>query len=161
MEDKATIVNCGLGDKIGKINLYRNLTNPGGSSVIQYDNTMPTETVRIISLDAYLSENQIATSKVKYIWIDTEGFEAKVLLGAKNLLKENPAPIFMECNLKAWDESGHFEDMMTLLSENYSHFVHIQSGKIYPLEALRTMERPNNGFGQIGDIFLIKRGAID
>lgn len=85
----------------------------------------------------------------------------QVLLGAKNLIRENPAPIFMECNLKAWDKSGCFEDMMALLAESYSHFIHVQGGeKIYPLEALRTMERPNKPLGQIGDIFLIRKGAI-
>ena len=78
------------------------------------------------------------------------------------MLKENPAPIFMECNLRAWDNSGCFEDMMTLLAEGYSHFIHFYNGeKLYPLDALRTMERPNNDLGQIGDIFLIRHGAID
>lgn len=68
----------------------------------------------------------------------------------------------MECNLRAWDESGLFEDMMALLSESYSHFIHFWHGEIlYPLEALRTMERPNNPLGQISDIFLIRKGAID
>ena len=68
----------------------------------------------------------------------------------------------MECNLRLWDNSGYFESMMTLLTKNYSHFIHVQGGEtVYPLEALRTIKRPNNLGGQIGDIFLIKKGAID
>ena len=67
----------------------------------------------------------------------------------------------MELNLRAWDNSGLFDDMMTLLAEGYSHFIHFWQGEtLYPLDALRTMERPNNPLGQMGDIFLIRKGAI-
>ena len=161
MRNKAMAVNCGLGNTFDEMTMYRNLVNPGGNSVFQRKKDMPTETIKIIPLDSYLAEKKIAAQEVKYIWIDTEGFEAQVLLGAQNLLRENPAPIFMECNLRAWDNSGCFDDMINLLAEGYSHFVHFYNGeKLYPLDALRTMERPNNPLGQIGDIFLIRRGAI-
>lgn len=160
-DNKATAVNCGLGDKSGEMKMYRNLENPGGNSVFGNKN-MPNETIKIMPLDDYFAKNKIAARDVKYIWIDTEGFEPQVLLGAKNLLRENPAPIFMECNLRAWDSSGAFDNMMALLAENYSHFIHFYRGeKLYPLDALRTMERPNNALGQCGDIFLIRKGAID
>ena len=122
----------------------------------------PTETVKIMPLDAYFAEQKIAAQDVKYVWIDTEGFEPQVILGAKNLLSENPAPVFMECNLRTWDKSAALEPMPALLSEHYSHFVHVQGGdEVYPLDALRTLERPDNPSGQIGDIFLIRKGALD
>ena len=87
----------------------------------------------------------------------------QVLLGAKNLIANNPAPIFMECNLNAWHKSGHFEEILTLLSESYSHFILFHNGEeiLYPLEALPTLERPKDTLGQIGDIFLIRKGTID
>ena len=161
-DDKATVVNSGLGDKTDEMTMYKWIGNPGGNTVFQYLGNMPTETIKIIPLDDYFAKNKIAARDVKYIWIDTEGFEPQVLLGAKNLLRENPAPIFMECNLRAWDSSGAFDNMMALLAENYSHFIHFYRGeKLYPLDALRTMERPNNALGQCGDIFLIRKGAID
>ena len=142
--------------------LYSNGSNPGANSFIKQEQSTPIATVKIMPIDAYISEKKIAAHDVKYIWVDTEGFEAQVLLGAKNLLRENPAPIFMECNIGAWNKSGCFDDMMALLAEGYSHFIHVQSGDtIYPLGALRMIEPPNNSFGQIGDIFLIRKGAID
>ena len=71
----------------------------------------------------------------------------------------------MECNLRTWNESGAFEPMLALLAECYSHFVHVQDGdKVYPLDALRTLEPPYdpaNYSGQIGDIFLIRKGTLD
>ena len=161
--DAATdLVNCGLGNEFDELMLYRNGSNPGANSFIKREHSTPIATVKIMPLDACLAEHNIVAQEVKYIWIATEGFEPQVLLGAKNLLLENPAPIFMECNLRAWDKSGCFDDMMALLAEGYSHFIRVQGdGTIYPLDALRTLERPNNPLGQIGDIFLIRKGAID
>ena len=161
LDNVTTLINCGLGNEASELMFYSNGDNPGARGFIKHEKSAPIATVKVIPLDSYLSENKIAAQDVKYIWIDTEGFEAQVLLGAKNLLKENPAPIFMECNLRAWDNSGYFDDMMALLSEGYSHFVHFYHGeKLYPLDALMKMERLNSTLGQVGDIFLIKRGVI-
>lgn len=162
LESVTNAVNCGLGNKSSELMLYRNGLNSGAIGFIQHKQSTPILPVKIIPLDSYLAEKNIAAEEIKYIWIDTEGFEAQVLLGAKNLLAKNPAPIFMECNLRAWDKSGCFDDMFALLSEHYSHFIHVQGDeKIYPLEVLKTTERPANDLGQAGDIFLIKKGAIE
>ena len=162
LDSKTDLINCGLGDKTSELMLYRNGTNSGANSFIKREESTPIATIKIIPLDDYFAEHKIDAREVKYIWIDTEGFEPQVLLGMKNLLRENPAPIFVECNLGAWDKSGCFDDMMALLAEGYSHFIHMYNGKetLYPLEALRTIERPNNALGQIGDIFLIRKVAI-
>ena len=163
LEKVTDLVNCGLGDKFSEMTLYKSGSNPGANSVLNAAANKPTESVKIVPLDSYLAEKKIPAREVKYIWLDTEGFEPQVLLGAKNLLRENPAPIFMECNLKAWDNSGCFDDMMTLLAKNYSYFMLFSlSGKesLHSLEELKTLERANNSLGQIGDIFLIRNGAI-
>ena len=162
-DDKAVAINCGLGDKFDEMTMYRDLANPGHNNFTEPKDNVATEIVKIIPLDAYLNENKIDASEVKYIWIDTEGFEPQVLLGAQNLLRENPAPIFMECNLRVWNESGRFEEFMALLTENYSHLVHVKGGNLtlYPLEAIKTVGNPNANIGCNGDIFLIRKGAID
>ena len=157
-DDKATIFNCGLGDKFDEMTMYMNEQNPGRNSVVfDYQADIPSKTIKIMPLDDYLAEKNIAAQDVKYIWIDTEGFEAQVLLGAKNLLAKNPLPIFVEFNLDAWRKSDCFEEFFALLAKSYSHFIHFTSGKetLYPLDALRT----NNTFKSRGDIFLIKAGA--
>ena len=161
MEDKATLVNCGLGDKFDEMTMYRNLNNPGHNNFTEPKENVPTETVKVIPLDSYLAENKIAAQDVKYIWIDTEGFEPQVLLGAKNLLKENPAPIFMECNIKVWKHSGRSREMLALLSKYYSHLIHIAGDNkiLYSIEALLTIGNSAAEIGGNGDIFLIRRGA--
>jgi len=162
MENKATLINCGLGDKVDEMTMYRDLRNPGHNNLTEPKENVSTERVKIIPLDSYLAENKIAAQDVKYIWIDTEGFEAQVLFGAKNLLRENPAPIFMECNIKVWKESGRSEEFLALLSEYYSHLIHVagNSKALYPIEALMNVGNPESGIGGNGDVFFIRRGAL-
>ncbi len=164
LEERATLINCGLGEKFDEMTMYRDLHNPGNDSLFKLDDSQPTETIKIIPLDAYLSENKIAAEDVKYIWIDTEGFEAQVLLGAKNLLAKNPAPLFMEFNPMVWNKSGNFEKFFALLQGvGYTHFIWvlemIQSGKeiLHPLEKLFDWKNSTADIGSQGDIFLIRR----
>lgn len=162
MEDKVTAVNYGLGDKFDEMTVYKDPADPGATSVVQRrQNMIPAETIKIIPLDSYIAENKISAQDVKYIWIDTEGFEPQVILGAKNLIKENPAPIFAEYNVQTWRNSGRMEEMMALLTEYYSHFILFEFGKktLYPLEDLSKLE-PWPGSWTRGDVFLIRKGAI-
>ena len=167
VDDRATLVNCGLGDKFDTLTMYRDLENPAVNNVLELNSDKPTETIKIIPLDAYFAENKIAAEEVKYIWIDTEGFEAQVLLGAKNLLRKNPAPVFMEFNPNAWNKTGCFEKFVALLKDvGYTHFIWIKemikSGteKIYPTEKLWDWKNSDAEIDSLGDIFLIKAAAI-
>jgi len=165
MEDKTTAVNCGVGDKFDEMTMYRTLQEPGANSVVQHHDffsyTSP-EIIKIIPVDGYLSENKISAADVKYVWIDTEGFEPQVLLGAKNLIRENPVPLFVEYNITTWHKSGRMEELMKLLTEHYSHFINFDGGKetLYPIEALPNIE-PWPGSWTRGDVFFIKNGVID
>lgn len=167
LDDRTIAVNCGLGDKFDEMTMYIHKENPGGNSLLNYKADAPTETVKVIPLDSYLAENKIAAQDVKYIWIDTEGFEAQVLLGAKNLLAETAAPVFMECNLLAWKDSGLLYKMIDLLkATGYTRFISVlelsttHKEKIYPIENLAVAaEYAKPPMGQAGDIFLIKNFA--
>ena len=163
LETQATAVNCGLGEKEDELKMhYRFSEDPGANSLVQYTEDTPFETVKIIPIDSYLAENKIAAEEVKYMWIDTEGFEPQVLLGAKNLIRENPVLLFVEYNVQTWHKSGLMEQLMTLLARHYSHFILFEFGKetLYPLEELSKLE-PWPGSWTRGDVFFIKKGAID
>ena len=170
LEDRATLVNCGLGDKFDELTMYRNLSNPGGNGIfnkwLPSERNAPTEKIKVIPLDSYLVENKIDAAEVKYIWIDTEGFEAQVLLGAKNFLTQNAPPIFMEFNPMPWNKTGYFDRFVALLkSVGYTHFIWVkemlQSGeeKIYPIDLLFDWKNSDAWIGSLGDIFLIKNLA--
>ena len=164
LDSRATLINCGLGENFDEMTMYRNARNPGNNGFIPAEYKTPGETIQIAPLDYLLAESEIAPEEIKYIWIDTEGFEAQVLLGAKNLLAQISVPVFMECNLLAWKNSGLLEKLIDMLKNlGYAHFIPIgkllQTGeeKIYPIEnllvAVNYVKPP---LGQSGDIFLIK-----
>lgn len=166
LEEKAVTENFGLGMEESEEKFYRNEENPGGSGIFAnlYLSSINIDvepvTIKIISPDKYLAEKNISPEEIKYIWIDTEGFEAQVILGAKNLLEKNPAPIFMEFNPHLWSKSGLYEEMTEFLSRCYESFIFVpeaektDSPNLYPIEKL--LEFKNNT-GQIGDIFLIRK----
>ena len=164
LDSRATLINCGLGDKFDEMTMYRNARNPGNNGFIPAEYKTPGETIQIAPLDNLLAESEIAPEEVKYIWIDTEGFEAQVLLGAKNLLAKSNAPVFMECNLLAWKNSGLLEKMVDVLKNlGYEYFIFVQEflqaaeEKIYHIEnLLAAVNYVISPLGQIGDIFLIK-----
>ncbi len=167
LEDKFIVENIGLGAESGEQIMYKNSINPGGNSIIKYGENMSKEKINIITLDSYLASSEIFPEDVKYIWIDTEGFEAQVLIGMENLITKNPAPIFIEYNPVAWERCGVLLKVIALLDKYYSHFIMIkeflQTGKIkvYPIAKLQNFKDPTTGlvgFGGLGDIFLIAKG---
>ena len=155
--------NYGLGDEESEITMYRIPDNPGANRLFKDSWGKTTESVKIISLDNYFSENKLNPKDVKYIWIDTEGFEAKVLLGAKNILKENPAPIFMEFNPYFWQKLGCYEKLMALLTVLYEGFILVKvvtnkkEINVYPIEELWEFQNVKHITAELGDIFLIHK----
>ena len=164
MDTRTTLVNCGLGENFDEMTMYINPKNPGNNNVIKYFDETSTETIPIAPLDYLLAESEIAPEEVKYVWIDTEGFEAQVLLGAKNLLAKSFVPVFMECNPLAWKNFGVLDKMVDFLqSVGYERYIWVKelskTGNeiIYPIENLFDfVNYANPPLGKNGDIFLIK-----
>lgn len=162
--ENATVENYGLGFEESEMIMYRVPENPGFNSMYFHKkgDGRESETIKIITLDKYFDENKISPKDVKYIWIDTEGSEAQVLLGARNILTENPAPIFMEFNPNVWNESGYYENMFKLLKSVYKGWIWIReivetsTINVRPIENLIEFKNSDlNGGNGMGDIFLI------
>ena len=168
--EKTIAENFGLGLEESEQTMYRDIINPGHNGMFsQKGNTefnplkIKSETIKITSLDKYFEEKNLATEDIRYIWIDTEGFEPQVLLGAQNILRKNPAPVFMEFNPKYWQKSGFYEKMMRLLTPLYSSYIWVKEAMTtknttqYPIEKLWEFQNSTAEFGSMGDIFLIKK----
>lgn len=160
-EEKAVIENYGLGEENSEMTMFRDPLNPGANGLFKLNSEQETETVKIIPLDKYFAEKNLSPKDVKYIWIDTEGFEAQVLLGAKNILTENPAPIFMEFNPRMWQQSGYLYKMIELLSNFYEGYVWVRAVmetkkiEVLPMEKLLEFKDLPYSIGGLGDIFLV------
>ena len=68
----------------------------------------------------------------------------------------------------AWNKTGYFERFVDLLKTvGYTHFIWIlemfqrKEEIIYPIDMLWDWKNSNNWIGSLGDIFLIRKGAID
>lgn len=86
------IFQCALGNENKMVGLMHNISNMGNTKVIEEDyGDRADEFVLMYKLDDFKLKN------VKVIKVDVEGYELKVLEGAKQTLQENNAAVFVEC----------------------------------------------------------------
>lgn len=85
--------NVALGETEREQTLYINSEDGGSSSLIPHNNTFSTEKVQVKTLDSFDLRD------ISFIKIDVEGFEANVIRGAVNTLKNSNYPhILFEAN---------------------------------------------------------------
>lgn len=92
-------VNKAVSETSGSYKMHFVAANPGGSSIVSEEKeagASDLQSVDSLSVDEFLLQNHIAPADVRYVWIDTEGFEANVLKGAKMLLEQEKTAFYME-----------------------------------------------------------------
>lgn len=87
--------NLALGDKVQELYLQAQVENNRGGTRIQPDKGLGKK-VTVSTIDIYLEEKRL--QKLDVIKIDVEGFELKVLQGAKDALKKFKPILFIEVN---------------------------------------------------------------
>lgn len=89
-------VNLGLSDKKGRLKFYDYKNNDGSTHASLYKNVIEklhneqsvSHTVKVTTLDEYMSDNKLSSKDINLLKIDTEGHEYAVLEGAKRLIKK-------------------------------------------------------------------------
>lgn len=92
-------INKAVSDRSSIYEMKFNIKNPGGSSIVERETNAPlsdAEPIESISIDEFLVQNLISPVDIRYVWIDTEGFECEVLRGAKSVLKLEKAAFYLE-----------------------------------------------------------------
>lgn len=159
LADEALVEAYGLSNHSEKKVLYYDENNPGGTSLVKNSGGQATE-VALIALDDYFADKQLDAAKIKYIWIDTEGFEPLVVGGARNILKYNNIPLYMEFNPYLWNKQGLFQEMIACLQDaGYTDYIVVQEymedrKAVLPLDTLQAFQEVSQDF--MRDIFLIK-----
>lgn len=100
------VYNLGVGDFDGELDFYEEQLGGELSSFLDLslENAHRKNSVPIITLDNFCTSHNL--NSIDYLKIDCEGFDLKVLLGAKNLLKEKKiSHIQFEYN-NSWMSSG-------------------------------------------------------
>lgn len=116
-----SIENIGISDAEGVMGLNVLERNYGGSRVT--DGEKGNDSCKTVQLDRYIKENGILPQEVSYIWMDIEGHEANAVAGARELLAESDASLFMEYNAAEYKAGGKLKRLLDDLSGIYSSFM--------------------------------------
>lgn len=85
--------------------IYSSVTRDGGTLKINSRGSVSKNAIEVITLDSLLEENNEAVSS-RLIKIDTDGYDNKILRGAKKYLSETKPVIYFEYDSKFLKENG-------------------------------------------------------
>ena len=88
------------------------------------------------TLENVLTDNNISFDEVGYLWIDTEGFDSKVILSIKKILVDRKIPLFQEFFPAAYKENGTYDEYIKLMQEVYDGFIDTEVDKEYKISQL-------------------------
>lgn len=116
-------IHSGLGDVISSKNILvkgkdrgDNVFEDSPFFVDSKNDAGKLEQTKMITIDSFVAENNI--SKIDFIKIDTEGYEAKILVGAKEAIKKFKPIIAMS----AYHNPGDKENLPRILKEICSDY---------------------------------------
>ena len=118
-------VNKAVSEVSGSYGMKFNALNPGESSIVsegEVEEASDLQAVESLSVDEFLRENHMDPADVKYVWIDTEGFEANVLRGARRLLEQEKTAFYMEY-APAVTEAGQLAAVADICSQYFRQFI--------------------------------------
>ena len=115
------VENIGISDTEGILGYTIVESNYGGCRVA--GNAKENEQCEIMRLDYYIEKRKISPKDISYIWMDIEGHEVNAIEGAKKLLQESDASLFLEYNAREYKMSGQLETMLKELQGIYSSFL--------------------------------------
>ncbi len=118
-EPVITAEQAALGDKPGELELVTDQDNPGGHSFNpgQVWRAGVSEKVRVVALDDYLAEHGI-TQRLDLLKSDTEGFDFKVLKGARQTIERDRPTVFCEVSPGGLREAGdNYEELLAFFED--------------------------------------------
>ncbi len=142
--DDCRIENIGLGDKPSEGFLFYRSYNPGGSMVVDKKTEISQEQVTIGTLDDYLTTNGLKAEEISFIWMDTEGFEADIIIGSVETLGRKAIPLVHEFDPQIYEDRGKITEYLNIMRSTYSHFIDVSTMlsddyKITPISELSKM----------------------
>ncbi len=126
------VEQAALGDEEGRLDLFTNLDNPGGHSFSEKNvgKVDKEVVVQTYTLDKYLSRGGISRP-VDIMKIDVEGFEFKVLQGARNTIRRDRPVVFCEVSTACLQSFGNsYHQVLKFFSDlSYRFTVFPKSGE--------------------------------
>ena len=139
--------HMGLGDQVVKqAKFYHNIQSFSPHPFVDSQHNEGDE-FDISTVDEYCKEHSI--DFIDFVKIDTEGYDYRVLLGAKDMLKQNRIKYIQ---FEYWDGVQKFVD---LLSEKYDMTFMCEDGKEYDFDEtiIQWIDQERIPSGRGGDVF--------
>ncbi len=139
-----TFVPMGLSDETAEGIITFNPDNPGGSSLLN-NGVGKQEKILLTTFDDYLEQAGIDPSRIKYLWVDVEGYEARFLKGAEKTMARINAPVFMEFIPKFYkNKSEEFDLLMKEIEKHFVSFICAQFPQEGKIPVKRLWEEQDN-----------------
>ena len=123
----------GISDSIGEANLEINPANMATCKIAGSDkdnlvfekdeSSYVGDTVPLITLDAFVSENKIPTDSPVLFWIDVEGHEPEAFKCGKETFKNADSVVFCEFNPKLYKHDGSYEGFLNDIKSCFGKFL--------------------------------------
>ncbi len=144
-----------LSDEEGETEFVYDSMNSGGSRALHGEKTGKNTNVSTTTLDGYVKRGMLDADKIKYLWVDIEGFEPYFLRGAEETLRSVDAPMVMEFSPEKYRKDGVYMECIDVLCRIYDEFIYMHDEKeiLHPVDELYRYEDSD----QLVDLFFIKR----
>lgn len=154
-EQDYKVERLALSDEEGETEFVYDSVNSGGSRALHGEKTGKNVNVATTTLDGYIQRGMLDAAKIKYIWVDIEGFEPYFLRGAEATLKSIDVPMVMEFSPENYRRDGVYMECIDILCRIYDSFIymHDENEKLHPIDELYRYEDSN----QLVDLFFVKR----
>jgi len=141
LSNSGCVFQIALGSQ-SEFRMMHGLNNPeqsGGGSLIQHDGLNGQDIlVQVRTLDEVISENAFLGS-VYMLKIDTEGYEAEVLAGAKHLVSKQQVSIFILEVSPSFSSTDWVKNLHEEISAKYAFFTLLEEGFLRKKEKLRKL----------------------
>lgn len=132
--------SLGISDSEGEAQMDINPNNMGNCKIAGTDSaklvqwekdvTYIGETVKLKTLDAFISENGIGLEAPVLFWIDVEGHEPEVFRSGMDTFGKTDSSVFCEFNSNLYKYNGKYEGFLKDIKECFGRFICFeQSGK--------------------------------
>ncbi|MCM1295543.1 MAG: FkbM family methyltransferase [Muribaculaceae bacterium] len=162
-DSEVMMVPLGVSDIHSKYQVSYVSYNPGGTSLHEVDDTGADNaaTVEAIPFDDYIEENNIDIHEIKYIWVDTEGFEGAFLNGARKTLSQIDVPVILEFTPGFLRKNGAESKFMEAVKDLYTSYIIMEdeAETIHPVSELEGYFRNDEEMVQF-DIFMLKEDKV-
>ena len=123
----------GISESAGEASMDINPNNMGNCKIAgtdrdrlvqcETDETYVGETVKLITLDSFISENGISVDPPFLLWIDVEGHEPEVFKGGMNTFRNSDAVVFCEFNPRLYKHNGRYDNFLKDIKECFGRFI--------------------------------------